>query len=63
LSERGSTLGTLDRVVYEGADLRIVEQTLRHDLQAAKNSHEKVIEVVRDTAGQLTDGLHLLCLK
>jgi hypothetical protein len=30
--------------------------------QVANNDRQKVIEVVRDTPGQLPDTLHLLCL-
>ena len=35
---------------------------LPQQVQAAADAREQVVEVVRDTAGQLADGLHLLAL-
>ena len=43
-------------------DLRVVLHVLQHQFAVADDDREKVVEVVRDAAGQPSDGFHLLRL-
>ena len=42
--------------------LRIVRDQILQDLDAAGDDGEEIVEVVRNAAGELADGIHLLRL-
>ena len=57
LDERGAAIRSLEYVVDVGP---FVAELLLEQLGIALNDSEQVIEVVRDAAGELSDGFHLL---
>lgn len=62
MGEGGRALGRGHRGLGEAADLgaAIVIDVALHQLQAADDAGEHVVEVVGDTAGELAHGFHLL---
>ena len=55
--------GRQNRVLDQRVGLGVAGQPLAHQGQAAEHRHQDVVEVVRDTASELTDGLHFLRVK
>ena len=54
----------LQRIIEKfGENLVVLRKTPLHELKAALDRHEKIIEVVGDGASQLPDRLHLLRLE
>ncbi len=64
MGERGGALHGLERGLDVAADLvdPALGQAALQQLQAAADSLQHVVEVVRDAAGELADRLHLLAL-
>ena len=52
----------VQRVAHEFVRHRILRANFAQHVQVADNDREKIIEVMRKTAGELTDSLHLLRL-
>ncbi len=63
LSKDGAPLGGLYGVGDQRGDPGIVADTPLDEFQAAQHHRQQVVEVVRDAAGQLADGVHLLRLE
>ena len=60
----GAALGALHGVVDQPRELADRRGTrLLHQLEAAEDRHQQIVEVVRDAAGQLADRFHLLRLE
>src|SRR3546814_2706301 len=57
-AQRGTQCG-FDLLTERRASFGIVE----NKIQASYDGGEQVVEVMRDTAGELADSLHLLCLR
>src|SRR4029078_3879354 len=38
-------------------------QALAHQFETAEHDHQQIVEIVRDAAGELPDGVHLLRLQ
>lgn len=58
----GAPLGGVERGVDQPA-LRLAEGAAEQYFEIADDRHQQVVEIVRQTAGQLADGFHFLCLK
>ena len=64
LGERRAAVRSLQRIVKKfGENLIVWRKTPLHELKAALDRHEKIVEVVCNAAGQLSDRLHLLRLQ
>ena len=64
LCKRCTAVRPLQRIVEKfGENLIVLRKTPLHELKAALDRHEKIIEVVCNAAGQLSDRLHLLRLQ
>ena len=62
LRQRRAALGALQRAVDQPVQPRIVGDALAQQIEIAHHRHQQIVEVVRDAAGELADGLHLLRL-
>jgi len=62
LRQRGAALGALQRAVDQPAQARIVGQPLAQQAEIAHHGHQQIVEIMRDAAGELPDGFHLLRL-
>ncbi len=62
LGQRRAALGRLNGVVEKRHDLRIVGDSLAHEIETAEDRRQQIVEVVRHAAGKLSDGFHLLRL-
>ena len=62
LGQRGAAFGALDGAVDQPLQARIVRQALAQQIEIAHHGHQQIVEIVRDAAGELADGLHLLGL-
>ena len=62
LGQRRAAFRALDRAVDQPLQARIVRQALAQQIEIAHDSHQQIVEIVRDAAGELADGLHLLGL-
>ena len=60
LGQRRTPLRALTRIVEQAQHPRIVRQPLPEQVEAAQDRHQQIVEVVRDPAGELADGVHLL---
>ena len=63
LGQHGATLGTLNGILEERLEFRIVGQALAHQFETAEHRHQEIVEVMGDAAGQVPDRLHLLRLQ
>ena len=57
-----AAFGALHRAIDQPLQARIVRQTLAQQIEVAHHGHQQIVEVVRDAAGKLADGFHLLRL-
>ena len=62
LGQRCAAFGALDGAVDQPLQARIVRQALAQQIEIAHHGHQQIVEVMRDAAGELADGLHLLGL-
>ncbi len=62
LGERCAALRALQCAIDQATEPRIVGQALAQQIEVAHHSHQKIVEVMRDAAGELADRLHLLRL-
>ena len=53
---------TTETLYLLGEEARIVGQPLPQEAEVPEHRHQKVVEIVRDAAGELSDGFHLLRL-
>ena len=60
--ETRRAIGGLDDFLRVGAALVSLRQVLHEHLRVAVNGHQQVVEIVRDTAGEPANRLHLLGL-
>ncbi len=58
---RAST-GRLHRALDHPGGISVTVEVLANQLQVTQHHRQQIVEVVRDTAGQLADGLHFLRL-
>ena len=61
--ERRRPLGRRDDVLENGAHVRRRQLGHERERGVALDDHEEIVEVVRDTAGELADRVHLLRLE
>ena len=62
LGQRRAALGALQRAVDQPVQARIVGHALAQQIEVAHHRHQQIVEIMRDAAGELADGLHLLRL-
>jgi hypothetical protein len=62
LGQRSASLCALQRAIDQPMQARIVRQALAQQVEITHHRHQQIVEVVRNTAGQLSNGLHFLCL-
>ena len=62
LGQRRAALGALHGAVDQPMQPRIVRHALAQQIEIAHHGHQQIVEVMRDAAGELADGLHLLRL-
>ncbi len=52
----------LQRAVDQAMQARIVRDALAQQIEIAHHRHQQIVEIMRDAAGELADGFHLLRL-
>src|SRR5829696_8895333 len=61
-ADTSTAFGTLDGVLEERLRFVVVPQALAQQFEIAEDHREQVVEIMRDSAGELADGLDLLRL-
>jgi hypothetical protein len=62
LGQSGSTLGADRGTFYEARGFFFVAASPAQEIEIAHNGHEQIVEIVRNTAGELADHFHFLRL-
>lgn len=62
LGQRRATLGALQGAVDQAMQARIVGKPFTQQVEIAHHRHQQIVEIMRNAAGELADGLHLLRL-
>ena len=60
--QRTAAHGALDGIVEQLELRRIGRHALAQEFETAEHSHQQIVEIVGDAAGQIADGFHLLGL-
>ena len=63
LRQRRAALRAADGIVDQASDWGHRAHALASEFEAAEDRHQQVVEIVRDAAGELADGIHLLRLE